>query len=233
MSRHARISERPPGGGPGPGLPLEDAGAGGGAGTGVGASTISTAPGRSCKEAQGSRLPDGSPRGFRKRPIGSSRCSKPAAAGVSRAGAMTILRGWVAASRPLRRPPGRCSAWWPPAEPAEMPPARGWPICRPPNARMEPGMKARIRGQDFPRSSIFKYHLYRIYFPLMAIARYQAAVGRVPVATPGAQSQPDSGLARAIHHLTQNQARSDPFNPGRKRCESRWICSTGPSGRRH
>jgi squalene-hopene/tetraprenyl-beta-curcumene cyclase len=36
-------------------------------------------------------------------------------------------------------------------------------------------------GTGFPRVFYLKYHLYRIYFPLMAIARYQAAVGRTPL----------------------------------------------------
>jgi squalene-hopene/tetraprenyl-beta-curcumene cyclase len=38
-------------------------------------------------------------------------------------------------------------------------------------------------GTGFPRVFYLKYHLYRINFPLMAIARYQAAVARVPAAT--------------------------------------------------
>jgi squalene-hopene/tetraprenyl-beta-curcumene cyclase len=41
-----------------------------------------------------------------------------------------------------------------------------------------------------------KYHLYRIYFPLMAISRYQAAAVRVPVATPGAQASRIPALPR-------------------------------------
>ncbi|WP_406695424.1 squalene--hopene cyclase [Singulisphaera sp. Ch08] len=45
-------------------------------------------------------------------------------------------------------------------------------------------------GTGFPRVFYLKYHLYRIYFPLMAISRYQDAAGRVPVTTttPGAQA---------------------------------------------
>jgi len=42
-------------------------------------------------------------------------------------------------------------------------------------------------GTGFPRVFYLKYHLYRIYFPLMAIARYQAALGRHAAGTtPGA-----------------------------------------------
>ena len=35
-------------------------------------------------------------------------------------------------------------------------------------------------GTGFPRVFYLKYHLYRIYFPLMALARYQASLGRTP-----------------------------------------------------
>jgi squalene-hopene/tetraprenyl-beta-curcumene cyclase len=38
-------------------------------------------------------------------------------------------------------------------------------------------------GTGFPRVFYLKYHLYRINFPLMAIARYQAAVGQLPEET--------------------------------------------------
>jgi squalene-hopene/tetraprenyl-beta-curcumene cyclase len=44
-------------------------------------------------------------------------------------------------------------------------------------------------GTGFPRVFYLKYHLYRVNFPSMAIARYHAAVGRLPtptVATPAA-----------------------------------------------
>jgi squalene-hopene/tetraprenyl-beta-curcumene cyclase len=34
-------------------------------------------------------------------------------------------------------------------------------------------------GTGFPRVFYLKYHLYRVYFPLMALARYQSAIGRV------------------------------------------------------
>jgi squalene-hopene/tetraprenyl-beta-curcumene cyclase len=38
-------------------------------------------------------------------------------------------------------------------------------------------------GTGFPKVFYLKYHLYRVYFPLMALARYQAAVS-APVETP-------------------------------------------------
>jgi squalene-hopene/tetraprenyl-beta-curcumene cyclase len=38
-------------------------------------------------------------------------------------------------------------------------------------------------GTGFPRVFYLNYHLYRIYFPLMAISRYQAAAGLLPVET--------------------------------------------------
>jgi squalene-hopene/tetraprenyl-beta-curcumene cyclase len=33
-------------------------------------------------------------------------------------------------------------------------------------------------GTGFPRVFYLRYHYYRIYFPLMALARYRAAIGR-------------------------------------------------------
>ena len=33
-------------------------------------------------------------------------------------------------------------------------------------------------GTGFPRVFYLRYHLYRVYFPLMAMARYQACIGR-------------------------------------------------------
>jgi squalene-hopene/tetraprenyl-beta-curcumene cyclase len=41
-------------------------------------------------------------------------------------------------------------------------------------------------GTGFPRVFYLKYHLYRINFPLMALARYQAAVGQIPTASSAA-----------------------------------------------
>ena len=32
-------------------------------------------------------------------------------------------------------------------------------------------------GTGFPRVFYLKYHMYRIYFPLMALARFEAAAG--------------------------------------------------------
>lgn len=40
-------------------------------------------------------------------------------------------------------------------------------------------------GTGFPRVFYLKYHLYRIYFPLMALARYRTAAGRLLQAHPG------------------------------------------------
>jgi squalene-hopene/tetraprenyl-beta-curcumene cyclase len=41
-------------------------------------------------------------------------------------------------------------------------------------------------GTGFPRVFYLKYHMYRVYFPLMAVARFRAAVGSLPEATPAA-----------------------------------------------
>jgi squalene-hopene/tetraprenyl-beta-curcumene cyclase len=46
--------------------------------------------------------------------------------------------------------------------------------------------EALFTGTGFPRVFYLKYHLYRINFPLMALSRYQAAVGRLPVDAPAA-----------------------------------------------
>ncbi len=40
-------------------------------------------------------------------------------------------------------------------------------------------------GTGFPRVFYLRYHLYRVYFPLMALARYRKAAGRLPVSTTG------------------------------------------------
>jgi squalene-hopene/tetraprenyl-beta-curcumene cyclase len=40
-------------------------------------------------------------------------------------------------------------------------------------------------GTGFPLVFYLKYHLYRVYFPLMALARYQMAAAAVQVANPG------------------------------------------------
>jgi squalene-hopene/tetraprenyl-beta-curcumene cyclase len=40
-------------------------------------------------------------------------------------------------------------------------------------------------GTGFPLVFYLKYHLYRVYFPLMALARYQTAAAAVHVANPG------------------------------------------------
>ncbi len=36
-------------------------------------------------------------------------------------------------------------------------------------------------GTGFPRVFYLKYHLYRVYFPLLALSRYRALAGRLPV----------------------------------------------------
>jgi squalene-hopene/tetraprenyl-beta-curcumene cyclase len=38
-------------------------------------------------------------------------------------------------------------------------------------------------GTGFPRVFYLKYHLYRVNFPVMALARYQAAIAELPVQT--------------------------------------------------
>ena len=57
--------------------------------------------------------------------------------------------------------------------------------------------EAPYTGTGFPRVFYLRYHLYRIYFPLMALARYNAAVSKVEVSMSGtaaltaaSQSQP-------------------------------------------
>jgi squalene-hopene/tetraprenyl-beta-curcumene cyclase len=46
--------------------------------------------------------------------------------------------------------------------------------------------EAPFTGTGFPRVFYLRYHFYRVYFPLMAIARYQAAIeGEITRSTPG------------------------------------------------
>ncbi len=53
-------------------------------------------------------------------------------------------------------------------------------------------------GTGFPRVFYLKYHLYRVYFPLMALARFQAAAGRLTTTSlgPVASRVPALPLAR-------------------------------------
>ena len=56
-------------------------------------------------------------------------------------------------------------------------------------------------GTGFPRVFYLKYHLYRVYFPMMALARYQAQVGRLaaPVnSAPGALASRIPALPRSF-----------------------------------
>ena len=56
-------------------------------------------------------------------------------------------------------------------------------------------------GTGFPKVFYLKYHLYRVYFPLMALARYQAAIGRLaePATTaPGALASRIPATPRAF-----------------------------------
>ena len=58
-------------------------------------------------------------------------------------------------------------------------------------------------GTGFPKVFYLKYHLYRLYFPLMALARYQAAVGNRQSAVGG--QQPTVGSRRsAANSLPQS-----------------------------
>jgi squalene-hopene/tetraprenyl-beta-curcumene cyclase len=46
--------------------------------------------------------------------------------------------------------------------------------------------EAPFTGTGFPRVFYLNYHLYRVYFPLMALGRYQATGGALRAETPGA-----------------------------------------------
>jgi squalene-hopene/tetraprenyl-beta-curcumene cyclase len=50
-------------------------------------------------------------------------------------------------------------------------------------ARQQPDgnwLEDQFTGTGFPKVFYLKYHLYRLYFPLMALARYKAAQGDLP-----------------------------------------------------
>jgi squalene-hopene/tetraprenyl-beta-curcumene cyclase len=53
-------------------------------------------------------------------------------------------------------------------------------------------------GTGFPLVFYLKYHLYRIYFPLMALSRFRAAAVRLPLATPGALATRIPALPRSL-----------------------------------
>jgi squalene-hopene/tetraprenyl-beta-curcumene cyclase len=48
--------------------------------------------------------------------------------------------------------------------------------------------EAPFTGTGFPRVFYLRYHLYRVYFPLMALTRFQAAVSRTTADAPGPQA---------------------------------------------
>ena len=82
------------------------------------------------------------------------------------------------ASRPPRRPPGPSLGLIAAgrADERRRPPRHRLPAPRPSRADGT-WDEAQFTGTGFPRVFYLKYHLYRVYFPLMALARYQAAIG--------------------------------------------------------
>ncbi|MCH7797560.1 MAG: squalene--hopene cyclase [Planctomycetes bacterium] len=53
-------------------------------------------------------------------------------------------------------------------------------------------------GTGFPRVFYLRYHLYRLYFPLMAIGRYLAASGDEPESLPAVKFKPKLRLAEEV-----------------------------------
>ena len=74
---------------------------------------------------------------------------------------------------PLRRPPGRCSASWPPARSTIRPWRAASPICRARKARTASGRRSASPRPASRASSILRYHGYAKFFPLWALARYR------------------------------------------------------------
>jgi squalene-hopene/tetraprenyl-beta-curcumene cyclase len=58
--------------------------------------------------------------------------------------------------------------------------------------------EAPFTGTGFPRVFYLKYHLYRVYFPLMAVSRHQAAIGRPTVEQPGALASRIPAMPRPL-----------------------------------
>ncbi len=56
--------------------------------------------------------------------------------------------------------------------------------------------EAAFTGTGFPRVFYLKYHLYRNYFPLMALSRFRAAAAALPSETPGALASRIPALPR-------------------------------------
>ena len=169
----------------GSGLPLEDAGAARAAGTAAGASTTSTAPGRSCRACRPSTS------------RWTTRAIQRAAdwlESVQQPGG-----GWGETCRQLRRPrtqgdraSRRASqtAWAilgliaAGRAQSARPSAAASSTCSTPSAPTAPGTRPSSPAPASPGSSTSKYHLYRVYFPLMALARYRPAVGADRWASP-------------------------------------------------
>ena len=160
---------------------------------------------------QGDRLPDGPPgarQGRRLARVG------PAAVGgwgetcrsyddptLKGTGEPTASQTAWAVARPDRRRPGATA----------RPSAAASSTCSRPSSPTAPGTKTPFTGTGFPRVFYLQYHLYRVYFPLMAIARYQAAVGQPPASRARGPGQPDPGPApsRSSHLIQANMRRRD------------------------
>ena len=82
--------------------------------------------------------------------------------------------------------------------------------------------ETQFTGTGFPRVFYLRYHYYRVYFPLMAIARYQAAVdrdsattaqadGRDPRAEPVSRAQPPSSLGPTTGRAKEAHADAFPL----------------------
>ena len=134
---------------------------------------------------QAHRLRHGPPRGRAGRPTGWRRSSRPAAAGAR------SCRSYDDPSLEGRGEPTASQTAWAVLGLIAAGRADGDAVRRGieyllehPAAPTAPGTRQPFTGTGFPRVFYLKYHLYRLYFPLMALARYRGR--RRPIRAPDA-----------------------------------------------
>ena len=200
---HFGYRRRPPAGRSRPRVPARRRRSRAAAGSAAGASTTSTAPGRCCRACERSASTCSDP--MVRRAVAWLKQVQQAGGGwgescrsyddpvAGRPGHADRLADGLGAARPARR---RRGATAPPFAPAST-------TCSPRSEPTATGSEEPFTGTGFPKVFYLKYHLYRLYFPLMALARYRS--GAVSAA-----NRPDSGRRTADGAITQHDSPSRP-----------------------
>ncbi len=123
---------------------------------------------------------------------GSRVCSNPAAAGARLAAATTIRRWRARARRRHRKRPGPCSALIAAGEAGSDEVRAGIDYLIATQQDDGSWQEEQFTGTGFPKVFYLKYHMYSLYFPLMALARYVSARSHerlLPFSPPHAQPE--------------------------------------------